>query len=136
MRTVGVDAFWVPVPELVPPLPWAEEPGYERDHGRREDRAAAAVQQVDLDGVQELAHGVTFATAGAAGELPLAGVEVGVAAPFGEDAVPPPVRLCPPPSTYAVAVIVPVRLLEVFVDPDAGTGASLVLWIVSSRPLT
>ena len=36
----------------------------------------------------------------------------------------------------AVAVIVPVRLLEVFVDPDAGTGASLVLWIVSSRPLT
>src|SRR5439155_14990725 len=69
-------------------------------------------------------------------ELPLAGVEAGVAAPFGEDAVAPPVRPCPPPSTYAVAVIVPVSRLEGAVDPDAGTGASFALWIVSRRPLT
>src|SRR5438067_2232291 len=27
MRTFGVDAFWVPVPELVPPPPWTEDPG-------------------------------------------------------------------------------------------------------------
>src|SRR2546430_1178178 len=27
MTTFGVDAFWVPVPELVPPPPWTEDPG-------------------------------------------------------------------------------------------------------------
>src|SRR5207244_5541023 len=27
MRTFGVDAFWVPVPELVPPPPWTADPG-------------------------------------------------------------------------------------------------------------
>ena len=26
MTTFGVDAFWVPVPELVPPPPWTEDP--------------------------------------------------------------------------------------------------------------
>src|SRR5436305_346838 len=102
MTTFGVDAFWVPVPELVPPPPWTEDPG----------------------------------CVAAGKELARLGAVAVAAAPFGEDAVAPPVRPCPPPSTYAVAVIVPVSRLEGAVDPDGGTGASFALWIVSRRPLT
>src|SRR2546430_11570487 len=60
-------------------------------------------KQVDLDGVQELAHAVTLATAGAPRELPLSGVEAAGVAPLREDAAPPSPQPCPPPNTHDLA---------------------------------
>ena len=66
---------------------------HERDADEGEDRQQAPVQQVCLERVQEVGHGVTLAIAGAVGELEAPVVEVaGVLAPVGDVGVAPAVR--------------------------------------------